>query len=74
MNRRWKPAVHWIAVVAALVPIPFAISDAIHLRLWQAEWYWLPFAVLYTLAVSLIVYWLVRGLGWMIAWLAKPTS
>lgn len=52
---------HWLGVLAALVPIPFAVQDFIGLELSQAEWYWQAFAVAFTLALSLIAYVLVRG-------------
>jgi hypothetical protein len=64
---RLRGAAHWTAVVLALVPVPFVINDTIRFRLWQAEWWWLPFAVIYTLFICALIYAAVRGVFWLIA-------
>ena len=66
MNWRSRGLAHWIAVALALVPVPFAVNDVIQLRLWEAEWWFLPFAVLFTLALSALIYGAVRGVFWLV--------
>ena len=57
--------VRWIAVVAAAVPIPFEINDAVQLELWNAEWWWWLFALGYAIVLSAAIYGLVRGVAWI---------
>lgn len=59
--------IQWTAIAAALVPVPFVIQDAVSLQLWRGAWYWQAFAVFYMLALSVLAYGIVRGIGWLIA-------
>ena len=67
MMNRGSRTVHWIAVALALVPVPFAVKDAVKLQLWNAEWWFTALAVAYTLIVCLVVYGIVRGVAWLIS-------
>ena len=56
---------HWIAIALALIPVPFAINDVIRLRLWEADWWLLPLAAIFTLVISALIYGAVLGLSWI---------
>lgn len=58
---------HWVGLAAAVIPIPFEISDAIRLDLIHAEpLVWL-LAGAYAVALSVLLYGIGRGVGWLVA-------
>jgi hypothetical protein len=66
---KWLRISHWLGLVAACLPIPFGIEDAIKMRLWD-EPLWAAFAVAYTVALGAILFFLVQGGVWVFRRLA----
>lgn len=63
----------WIGIVAACLPLPFAIGDAIKLRL-SDEPLWAAFAVAFTIALGVSLYFLVQGCVWVFRRLSVSLS
>ncbi len=61
---------HWLGIAVACLPIPFAVQDAIKMRLWD-EPLWAAFAVLYTVALGAVLFSLVQGGAWVFRRLAR---
>ena len=67
-------AAHWIGLVAVVVVVVLSINDAVNLQIWRADWYWLLFALAWTAGVSLLAYWIIRGIGWLVGRAIRPTD
>lgn len=64
---RKRRLVNWVALLLAMVPIPFALRDAAMLRIWKADWQIQLVSLGFVVATCIFIYAIVCTVFWVTA-------